>query len=82
LNGRIWRVVAYTYNVEAQARSKAETIAKRHPDLHPEVFSSTGHAPYLVTLGGPLTEEQAAALRQLARSQGLARDVYMQNYSR
>jgi hypothetical protein len=82
LHGDIWRVVAYTYNVESQARSKAAAIGKQHPDLHPEVFSPTGHAPYLVTLGGPLTQQEAAALRQTARSQGLARDVYTQNYSR
>ncbi len=82
LHGEIWRVVAYTYNVESQARSKAAAIGKQHPDLHPEVFSPTGHAPYLVTLGGPLTQQEAAALRQTARSQGLARDVYTQNYSR
>ena len=77
----VWRVIAYTYNVEAQAQAKARAVAARHGDLHPEVFSRTGKAPYLVTLGGPLTEQQAAAMRQRARSEGLARDVYMQNYT-
>jgi hypothetical protein len=75
-------VVAYTYNVEAQAQAKARVIAERHRDLEPQVYSRTGHAPFLVTLGGPLTQQQAATMRDRARSQGLARDVYMQNYSR
>ena len=79
--GQVWRVVGYTYNVEAQARAKARWISERHPDLHPEVFSRTGHAPYLVTLGGAMTRQQAATMLQHARSRGLARDVYMQNYS-
>jgi hypothetical protein len=79
--GKIWRVVAYTYNVEAQAEKKANSIRKSHADLNPLVFSPTGHAPYLVTVGGPLSEEQAKAMRARARGEGLARDVYMQNYS-
>jgi hypothetical protein len=81
IRGEVWRVVAYTYNEEAQARSKARAIEKAHSDLHPQVFSRTGHAPYLVTLGGPLTEQQAAAIKLQARSEGLPRDLYMQNYS-
>ncbi len=75
-----WRVVAFTYNRESQAAQKAEAIAARHPGLRPEVFSATGRAPYLVTLGGWMSADQAAALRRKARSQGLARDVYAQNY--
>lgn len=77
-----WRVVAYTYNHEDQAQHKAETLAKQHPSLNAEVFSPTGHAPYLVTVGGPMTREQAEAFRQQARSQGLPHDTYTQNYSR
>ena len=30
-----WRVVAFTYNREAQATQKAQTIAARHPGLKP-----------------------------------------------
>lgn len=82
IRGEVWRVVVYTYNEEAQARSKARAIEKAHSDLHPQVFSRTGHAPYLVTLGGSLTEQQAAAIKLQARSEGLPRDLYMQNYSR
>ncbi len=76
-----WRVVSYTYNREDQAQHKAETVAAQHGGLHPEVFSASGHAPYLVTLGGPMTRDQALALRDQARASGLPQDTYIQNYS-
>ncbi len=75
-----WRVVAYTYNRESQAGQKAQAIATRHPGLKPEVFSPSGRAPYLVTLGGWMTADQAGAVRNKARSEGLPRDVYTRNY--
>jgi hypothetical protein len=74
--------VAYTYNHEDQAQQKAGAIQKQHPSLNAEVFSPTGHAPYLVTVGGPMSHNQAAAFSQKARHEGLPRDLYMQNYSR
>ncbi len=77
-----WRVVAYTYNHEDQAQKKAATIAKRHASLNPEVFTPNGHAPYLVTLGGPMTRDEANAFRQKAHAEGLPRDIYTQNYAR
>jgi hypothetical protein len=76
-----WRVVAYTYNHEDQAQQKAGSIAKQHPSLNPEVFSPNGRAPYLVTIGGPMSRDQAEAFKQKARSQGLPQDIYAQNYS-
>ena len=79
--GPAWRVIAYTYNREGQALAKVHTIAQRHPELKPEVFSPSGHAPYLVSLGGRLTERAAMQLRQEARKDGLARDVFARNYS-
>ncbi|MBS1821599.1 MAG: hypothetical protein JST61_06450 [Acidobacteria bacterium] len=77
-----WRVVAFTYNRQDQAQHKADTIAREHPSLNPEVFTPTGHAPYLVTVGGAMGREQAEAFKQKARGQGLPRDIYTQNYSR
>ncbi len=74
--------MAFTYNVESQARAKAKSIAAHHAELAPQVYSRTGHAPFLVVLGGSLSRPQAAAMLQNARRQGLPRDVYMQNYSR
>ena len=75
-----WRVIAYTYNRPDQARKKISTIAARHPDLHPQVFTPTGRAPWLVALGGPMNRDQAFALVRKARSEGLPSDIYAQNY--
>ena len=76
-----WRVVAFTYNYADQAQKKVATIAQKHADLHPEVFTPTGRAPYLVTVGGVMSREQAFALAQQVRGLGLPRDTYAQNYS-
>ena len=76
-----WRVVAYTYNHESQAQKKVSTISRRHPSLNPEVFTPNGHAPYLVTVGGPMTRDEATAFKQKARADGLPRDIYTQNYT-
>lgn len=75
-----WRVVAFTYNREGQAREKAASLAARHADLHPDVFTPTGRAPYLVTLGDGMTREDAFKLAGKAKREGLPRDVYAQNY--
>lgn len=76
-----WRVVAFTYNREDQARKKASTLAQRHPDLQPQAFSPTGRAPWLVTVGGPLERDAAYAMARKAASLGLPRDTYAQNYT-
>ncbi len=75
-----WRVVAYTYNHENQAKDKAAQILSKHADLNPEVFAPRGHAPYLVTVGGAMSRDEAMALRRKARSEGLPRDTYAQNF--
>jgi eukaryotic-like serine/threonine-protein kinase len=76
-----WRVVAYTYNREDQAQKKRSAVALKHPELRPEVFTPTGRAPYLVTLGGGMSRDEAFALAQKARTLGLARDTYATNYT-
>jgi len=76
-----WRVVAFTYNHADQAQKKAVTIAQKHADLRPEVFTPTGRAPFLVTVGGAMNRDQALAIAQKARRQGLPRDTYAQNYN-
>jgi hypothetical protein len=73
-------VIAYTYNHEAQAKEKVGQIAGKHPELRPEVFTPTGHAPYLVALGGPMSREEAFAFAGKAKRAGLPRDLYAQNY--
>jgi len=75
-----WRVVAFTYNHADQAQKKVGTIAQQHADLRPEVFTPTGHAPYLVTVGGAMSRDQAFAFVQRVRRLGLPRDSYAQNY--
>ncbi len=76
-----WRVIAYTYNHEAQAQQKVATVAQRHPELHPEVFTPSGHEPYLVTVGGIMSRDEAFALVRKVRGEGLPGDSYAQNYS-
>lgn len=80
VEGGHWRVVAFTYNREDQATRKVQALAAKHPGLKPEVYTPTGKAPYLVTLGGWMSAEQASATRNRARSAGLPRDVYTRNY--
>ena len=75
-----WRVVAFTYNREEQAQKKVAEIAQSHPDLNPTVFTPNGHAPFLVTLGGPMSMQEAFALSGKAKREGLPRDTYAQNY--
>jgi hypothetical protein len=77
-----WRVVAYTYNREAQAQQKVDALQKQHSSLTPEVFSPNGRAPYLVTVGGAMSREQAEAFKRKAHAAGLPRDLYAQNYNR
>jgi hypothetical protein len=80
-NGRDqWRVVAFTYNRESQAQQKAAAIAQKHSELRPEVFTPNGRAPYLVTVGGVMSRDEAFALARKARGEGLPRDLYAQNY--
>ena len=75
-----WRVIAFTYNQADQAQHKAAEIAQSHPDLNPSVFTPSGHAPFLVALGGPMSKQDAFALSGKAKREGLPKDVYAQNY--
>ena len=81
--GNIWRVVLYTYNRLPDAEKKARDINARHSSLHAEVFSpSGGGSPYLVTTGGHMNRDEALQARRKALAAGMARDAYIQNYSR
>jgi hypothetical protein len=75
-----WRVVAFTYNRQDQAQHKADTIGQKDAALRPEVFNPSGRGPYLVTVGGAMTRDEAIAFRQKAQGEGLPRDIYIQNY--
>ncbi|HEX4029823.1 MAG TPA: SPOR domain-containing protein [Terracidiphilus sp.] len=76
-----WRVIAFTYNRKADAEKMASSLAHSHPDLHSAVFAPSGHAPYLVSIGGLMDRDAAYALARRSRSLGLPHDTYAQNYS-
>jgi hypothetical protein len=76
----VWHVVAYTYTREDAAQHMAAELAAQYPKLEPQVFSPTGHAPFLVTLGGGMNRQEAFARRDEARAAGMPSDTYAQNF--
>jgi hypothetical protein len=79
--GQNWRVIAFTYNRRADAEKKVSDLARSHPELQPVVFTPTGHAPYLVSIGGLMDSNAAHALAHRSRSLDLPHDIYAQNYT-
>ena len=77
-----WRVIAFTYDRRTDAEKKASDLARSHPELEPSVFTPSGHAPYLVSIGGVMDRDAARALARRSRSLRLPHDMYAQNYSR
>jgi hypothetical protein len=77
-----WRVITFTYNRRADADKKVSDLARSHPELQPVVFTPSGHAPFLVSIGGLMGRDAAHALARRNRSLGLPHDTYAQNYSR
>jgi hypothetical protein len=75
-----WRVIAFTYDHAGEAQKKAAALAEKYPALQPQVFSPRGRRPYLVTLGGVMSRDEAYALARRLRRSGLPRDTYAQNY--
>jgi hypothetical protein len=75
-----WYVIAYTYNHENQAAAKAAKLNANHSSFHAEVFGPHGRAPYLISLGGPMSESEAKSLEQRARHSGMPRDTYIHRY--
>jgi hypothetical protein len=77
----MWRVIAFTYRSRAGAQKKATQVNQRHPDFDAKVFSpKEKKGYYLVALGGRMSREDALRLQRKAISQGVARDVCVQNY--
>jgi hypothetical protein len=74
-------VISFTYNRRADAEKKVSSLALSHPELQPAVFTPSGHAPYLVSIGGVMDRDTADALARRSRSLGLPHDMYAQNYS-
>jgi len=78
--GAGWRVIVYTYDSETEAQQKARLLARRYPQLEPRVFALKGEAPWMVTLGGPMSKTDALGLRDQARGLGFPDDSYAQNF--
>jgi eukaryotic-like serine/threonine-protein kinase len=76
-----WRVIPFTYDRRTDAEKKVSRLALSHPELQPAVFSPSGHAPYMVSIGGIMDRDAAYALAHRSRSLGLPYDTYAQNYS-
>ena len=77
-----WRVITFTYNRRTDAEKKVSDLARSHPELEPVMFTPSGHAPYLVSIGGLMDRDAAYALARRSRSLGLPHDMYAQNYNR
>lgn len=80
----VWRVILWTYADEGMAKSKADQLAQKHPELNPEVFTpdTNGGGLHLVVVGGAMTRDQAQDLEHKVRQLGLPRDAYVQNFRR
>ncbi|MCU1235811.1 MAG: Sporulation domain protein [Candidatus Solibacter sp.] len=77
----MWRVIAFTYRTHDAAAKKARQINQHHPELHATVFTSRSKKDFLVSLGGPMTREDAVRVQHTARGKGLPRDLYVQNFT-
>ncbi|HJT87157.1 MAG TPA: SPOR domain-containing protein, partial [Bryobacteraceae bacterium] len=79
-----WRVVVYTYTRQPDAEKRAQSLARKWPAFHPEVFTPNGpgRGPYLVSIGGRMTRKEALRLQKQARAKGLPRDTFARNYER
>jgi hypothetical protein len=78
----IWRVIAFTYRSRDVASKKAKQINIRWPDIRAAVFAPKElRGYYLVTLGDRMNREDATRLQRKARSLGLPRDTFVQNYA-
>jgi len=75
-----WRVIAFTYNREVDAKQKVAEIAQSHPDLSPAMFTPPGRPVFVVTLGGPMSKEEAFAFSGKAKREGMPQGIYAQNY--
>ena len=78
----MWHVIAFTFRSRDMAAKKAKQIDAKWPDLRAGVFAPKGRRGYyLVALGEGMSREDATRVQRKARSLGLPRDTYVQNYS-
>jgi eukaryotic-like serine/threonine-protein kinase len=73
-----WYVIVAAYGSRDAAQKRMSSLAKRWPAFHMQVSEhSSERAPWLVTLGENLSENEADSLRARAIHEGLARDAYI-----
>jgi hypothetical protein len=75
-----WRVIAYSYEHEVEAQQKVKGLAQHYSRLEPRVFALKGSAPWMVTLGGAMSRDEAMMLRDKAVRLGLPEDTFAQYF--
>jgi eukaryotic-like serine/threonine-protein kinase len=76
-----WRVIAFTYALRAVAENKAKELNQKYPQFRVEVFMpASEHGPFLISLGGRMTRDQALRLQQKAKAGGFPRDTFVRNF--
>jgi hypothetical protein len=77
----LWRVIAFTFKAYDDAAMMVDQINQRHPDFQAAVYSPPEKKGYfLVSLGGPMTREDAIRLQGRARAESLSRDAYIKKF--
>jgi cell division septation protein DedD len=73
-----WYVIVAAYGSHDAAEKRMDTLARRWPGFQLRVSEhSAERAPWLVTLGENLSEDEAESLRARAVHAGVARDAYI-----
>ncbi len=72
-----WFVVVYRFDRADVAVERAAELTQQHPELKPQYYSPTGRAPFLVVVGGSMSESQAEKMWIRARQIGLPNDIYI-----
>lgn len=73
-----WFVIVAAYGSRDAAEKRVRRLGKRFPAFHPTLSEhNSERAPWLVTLGGNLSEAEAEELRARAIRAGLPRDAYI-----
>lgn len=80
--GRVWRVVVYTYSQEQPANAMAARLRERWPDSTPEVIRTSDGKNYFVSVGGLMTLKDAEQMRRQAWRHGMPRDSFVRNLGR
>ncbi len=77
--GRVWRLVLYTYSQPELAQKMVKQLRRRHNSWQPEVFNPE-KGVYMVTLGGRMTKEDAQRFKSRVQGKGIPSDAFIRNY--